>query len=138
MTRELRDPIRIATVRATGLRYIVQRIDFRDQVAFCRGEVVACQGVRTQHGPDVQLKLADVAVTSTMKTEELADALFEQGARAAVAALRPGCVLVVSAGRGDSEQVARTAREAAEASGCSSETRQGRTVTRVSVRKPRT
>ena len=57
---EPRDPIRLVTVKATGRRYILKQIDFRDKVIFCRDEVVKAEGLRTQHG-DAPVPLAEVA-----------------------------------------------------------------------------
>ena len=93
---EPRDPIRLVTVKATGRRYILKQIDFRDKVIFCRGEVVKAEGLRTQHGPDQCLQLADVTVSSELKTQGLVNALFEQSVEVARAALVPGRFLEVT------------------------------------------
>lgn len=95
-TPEPRDPIRIATVKATGRRYILKQIDFRDQVAHCRGEVIKAEGLSTTHGPDQCIPLADITFAPAAKTQELVNALFEQSVQVARAALKPGHTLQVT------------------------------------------
>jgi hypothetical protein len=69
---------RIATVKATGARYLVQSLDFRANQAFCWGEVVWAQGSRTKHEESKRFALCDVEIAPVDKTPELCAELFEQ------------------------------------------------------------
>lgn len=69
---------RIATVKATGLRYVVQSLDFRANVAFCWGEVVWAQGGRWKHEESKRFPLAEVEIATVTRTAELGAELFEQ------------------------------------------------------------
>jgi hypothetical protein len=71
--------VRVATVKATGEKFIVNALDFKANVARCWGQVVACAGARTTHeagGP--VFALADVSVETLPRTNALAVALFQQ------------------------------------------------------------
>jgi hypothetical protein len=82
--------VRIATVKATGRFYVLCQLDFRDQLAFCRGEVTRTEGLRTWHAADQQLPLADVEISTVQLTVELVNRMFAQAAAAAIQAMRPG------------------------------------------------
>jgi hypothetical protein len=74
--------VRIATVKATGERFVVNSLDFKANTARCWGQVVACAGARTTHeagGP--VFALSDVSVESVARTNALAIKLFEQTMR---------------------------------------------------------
>ncbi len=70
--------VRIATVKATNARYIVQSLDFRANVARCWGEVVKFSGVTAKHGESKSFKLDAVEVAMVPRTPELMSDLFEQ------------------------------------------------------------
>jgi hypothetical protein len=53
---------RIATVKATGKKYLVQYIDFRANKVVCWGEVTKRVGLRTWHGPNKVWMLEAVEV----------------------------------------------------------------------------
>ncbi|MGD9749435.1 MAG: hypothetical protein AB7W59_00405 [Acidimicrobiia bacterium] len=69
---------RIATVKATGARYIVQSLDFKSDLAFCWGEVVWVQGTRTKHEESKRFPLAEVEIATVERTPALCVELFEQ------------------------------------------------------------
>lgn len=69
---------RIATEKATGFRYRVQRIDLRADEVWCWGEVLSRRGAATKHGPSKSFPRSAVDVTETTWTEDLAKALFDQ------------------------------------------------------------
>lgn len=69
---------RIATVKATGKKYIVQFIDFRANKVVCWGEVELRTGLRTKHGPNKAFLLEAVEIKEEPKTEALVQALVDQ------------------------------------------------------------
>jgi len=75
-----RRTVRIATVRATGRRYVVAHIDFTndDGVAVCYGDVVSGRGGRWRHGETFRFSTDDVAVATVPRTDALFHELFEQ------------------------------------------------------------
>lgn len=81
--------IRIATVRATGDRYIVQRLTIPTTgpaLVHCWGEVMRYTGLKTQHGVSRTFTAAEVDVVDAAKTPALLASLFDQAVRAAKAA----------------------------------------------------
>lgn len=89
---------RLATVRATGRRYIVARLHLpaggpaRVQ---CWGEVTRAHGCRTTHGATLVFDRADVDIADAEKTPALVHALFLQN----VEAVRATGVNVTLSGR---------------------------------------
>jgi len=53
---------RIATVKATGKKYLVSFIDFRANKVVCWGEVTKRKGLRTWHGPNKAWMLEAVEI----------------------------------------------------------------------------
>lgn len=70
--------IRIATVTATGHRFLVNSIDFRSEKALLWGQVTAARGVNTTHEKAFYVALAEVTITEEPKTEQLVRALWLQ------------------------------------------------------------
>jgi len=80
-----RRTVRIATVRATGRRYVVAHIDFSTDdagVAVCYGDVVSGRGGHWKHGGTLRFPVADVAVATVPRTDGLFCELFEQSVAA--------------------------------------------------------
>lgn len=78
-----RREFRLATVRATGQRYAVVRIDFGTNRVYCLGEVVRYRGTQTTHAAlEKRFELAAVGIEVVAKTEALVLELFAQGVRA--------------------------------------------------------
>jgi hypothetical protein len=82
--------IRLATETATGNRYIVVALDFRANVAHCRGELVSYTGLRTRHAAERSFPLDAVQIADASKTPALVEALYQQARRAANAGQLPG------------------------------------------------
>jgi hypothetical protein len=95
------DTLRLATVKATGDRYIVTRIDFTDGVVYCFGEVVGAQGAQVKEwGTDAgHLMLADVTISKRRRTPKLITALWKQGCTN-IAKARGCTVAYIPDGRG--------------------------------------
>ena len=71
--------IRLATVKSTGKKYVVNFLDFRANKVFCHGEVSkALQNGATTHGAGVSFPMTDVVLAEVPKTWELVDELFMQ------------------------------------------------------------
>jgi hypothetical protein len=72
--------VRLATVRATGRRYVVAYMDFNADpaVAVCYGDVVRGRGLRWTHGETIRFPVADVDVAEVPRTDALFLELFEQ------------------------------------------------------------
>lgn len=75
--------VRIATVKATGLRYIVSRMYFpknpnEKAKAYCWGEVVAYRGTQAKHEKSKIFIAEAVDVVEVERTEALMLELFEQ------------------------------------------------------------
>ena len=71
--------VRIATVKATGKKYIVQFIDFRANKAVCWGEVVTFRGTGTRHeGTKAWLLEAVEIGAEEPKTQAIVSCLFDQ------------------------------------------------------------
>jgi hypothetical protein len=75
--------IRIATVKSTGRRYIVQQLCFRTNRVHCAGEVVRVHNLQTTHSASHAFAMGDVVVSETTKTQDLVLELFEQARAAA-------------------------------------------------------
>ena len=75
--------LRIATLANTGDEYIVLRIDFRDQLVFCVGEILATDGNRVRKvGAGKSFALADVVLRGNVcRNEPLLGKLFRQAVR---------------------------------------------------------
>jgi hypothetical protein len=70
---------RIATVKATGKKYIVNYIDFRANKVVCWGEVTKRVGLKTWHGPNKVLLLDAVEIgPEQVKDEALMQELVDQ------------------------------------------------------------
>ncbi len=76
------DKTRIATVKATGKRYIVNQLDFRANKAHVWGEVTAVvpkgRVLQTRHDGQKTFLLDAVDITEVPRTRELLEALFNQ------------------------------------------------------------
>lgn len=74
--------IRIATVKATGVRYIVQQLSIPKPGevgrVHCWGEVVAHRGGETRHSGNKTFLADAVTVTEVAKTHALVEGLFQQ------------------------------------------------------------
>jgi hypothetical protein len=75
--------VRVATVRATGRRYIVLLLSFAKRpgdvdTALCYGQVTAFRGVQTEHAPRLSIPLADVEISEVPKTHQLCQELFDE------------------------------------------------------------
>jgi hypothetical protein len=71
--------IRLATVKSTGKKYIVNFLDFRANKVICHGDVSkATQFGATTHTGAVTFPLADVVLAEVVKTMDLVDELFMQ------------------------------------------------------------
>lgn len=70
---------RIATVKATGKKYLVSYIDFRANKVVCHGEVTRHRGLQTWHDGTKAflLDVVDIAPEAP-KTPELVRQLWEQ------------------------------------------------------------
>lgn len=81
-------PIRIATVKATGERYVVINIDFQQDIVHCWGETHRVhsrgQAVRTRHEGKRRFPLLDVDIKTVSRAQyaEIAHELFQQAVRA--------------------------------------------------------
>ena len=78
--------VRIATVQATGDRYLVSRlylptVTTEPAKAFCWGEVESTKGRSTKHGERKVFLLDAVEVDEVVKDEELVHQLWMQGIR---------------------------------------------------------
>ncbi len=70
---------RIATVKATGKKYLVNYIDFRANKVVCWGEVTRTKGLRTWHGPNKAYLLDAVEISKEQpKDQAFVDSLFFQ------------------------------------------------------------
>lgn len=70
---------RIATVKATGKRYIVQFIDFRANKVVCWGELTSHRGLSSKHEGTKAFMLDFVEIApEAPKTEALMAQLFQQ------------------------------------------------------------
>lgn len=80
--------IRIATVKATGERYVVQQIDFRSNKVHCWGELISFSGerggsaFRKTHAGSKAFLADAVTVTEVEQSEALVKELFAQAKRA--------------------------------------------------------
>ena len=75
--------LRLATVNATGDEYIVLRMDFRDGVVYCMGEVVATEGARVckTNGPKTFALDAVTIARNVRRNTTLLGRLFRQAVR---------------------------------------------------------
>jgi len=85
------DPeFRVATVKATGRRYIVQRLylptDGQPSKCFCWGELTSYRGLDSKHETSKVFLLEEVSVALTPKTIGLMEELFLQNIEALRAA----------------------------------------------------
>ncbi len=70
---------RIATVKATGKKYLVSFIDFRSNKVTCWGEVTKRKGLQTWHGPNKVYLLEAVEIgPERAKDEAFVSELVEQ------------------------------------------------------------
>jgi hypothetical protein len=87
MTTPTNGRVRIATVKKTGARYIVQQCEFkqgdlRAGIVHCWGEVAEVRGTETQHHARARVfSVHDVELTLEHKTHALCVELLKQGAR---------------------------------------------------------
>lgn len=71
--------MRIATVRATGSRYVVQQVDFKTNTVYCWGEVTAVKrGTAATHDASKKFPLAEVTLSEVKRTNAFLIELFEQ------------------------------------------------------------
>lgn len=70
--------VRIATVKATGQRFLVQQLSLDTGRAHCWGHVTSFKGRSTKHTASKHFVLDTVEVTEAPMTEGLAAELFEQ------------------------------------------------------------
>lgn len=73
--------IRIATVKASGDRYVVQQVDFRTEKVHVWGEVTSCKNLSMKHAGSLHFFVHDVTITEVDRTQELVFQLFDQNAR---------------------------------------------------------
>lgn len=70
---------RIATVKATGKKYLVNYIDFRTNKVVCWGEVTKRVGLKTWHGPNMVFLLEAVEIgPERAKDDAFVAELFDQ------------------------------------------------------------
>lgn len=70
---------RIATVKATGKKYLVNYIDFRTNKVVCWGEVTKAKGLKTWHEPNKVFLLDAVEISPEQpKDQAFVDSLFYQ------------------------------------------------------------
>lgn len=84
--------VRIAKVKATGQRYIVQQLDFRSDQAHCWGEVLVAdsrKGLRHEGSKSFGLNQVEIS-KDTLLTQALMDELFEQSVQAHKADIEAG------------------------------------------------
>lgn len=88
--------VRIAKVKSTGQRYVVQQLDFRADVAHCWGEVTVVDSRKgTKHEGSVQFPLTSVEVSKDQPmTQALMDELFAQAVKAKSADIESGKLVV--------------------------------------------
>lgn len=70
--------IRIATVKATGKKYIVSFVDFRANKVTCWGELASRTGLSTKHNGTKSFMLEYVDLAEVPKTDALLQALTQQ------------------------------------------------------------
>ena len=74
--------IRVATVKATGKRFVVQQLEFsKNPKAHCWGNLVEYKGLSSKHDPSISFDLKDVEISEVPRTIQLLDALFQQTAQ---------------------------------------------------------
>lgn len=79
--------IRIATVNATGMKYIVQQLSFgTNPKAHCWGEVVSFKNCATKHEESKTFLLSAVTVVEIERTGLLIEELFGQTLKGRIAA----------------------------------------------------
>ena len=91
---------RIATVRATGKRYVVQQLDFRTNRAHCWGELMAFDTKKNYRHFEGALSfdLGEVTIAKDVQlTQKLLDELFDQSVEAHKADVESGKMAVRSA-----------------------------------------
>lgn len=83
---------RIATVTATGARYVVIALDFTTDKAMCFGELVSFRGQKRRYNGRQTFPLADVSIeyVSSVPADELLDQAIA-ARRAAGAVVRVSC-----------------------------------------------
>jgi hypothetical protein len=97
--------IRIAKVKATGARYVVQRLDFgKAPKALVWGEVVAMRGTQTKHAGSKQFALSEVEVVNATKTETLVAELFQQAFDACLRGEVPGYTVANAKRRAEAQR----------------------------------
>lgn len=90
MANTVSNSVRLATVKATGERYIVTSVDFGSGKVYCRGELVRARGLSTTHAAARCFTVAAVELATVEKTDALVGALFAQAKSAARAGRIPG------------------------------------------------
>ena len=70
--------IRVATVKATGKKYIVSFVDFRANKVTCWGEIVSRTGASTKHDGTKSFMLDAVEIAEVPKTDALLRELTQQ------------------------------------------------------------
>ena len=74
--------VRIATVKATGERFIVQRLyiaaDAKDSKCFTWGQLTSYKGLASKHAPSKTFLLSAVEIKEVRKTPALLAELMEQ------------------------------------------------------------
>lgn len=91
---------RIATVKATGKKYVVQQLDFRTNQAHCWGELMSFDTKKNFRTFEGALKFPIEAVTITkdvVLTQAILDELFAQSLEAHKEAIESGKFNVHSA-----------------------------------------
>ncbi len=70
---------RIATVKVTGKKYLVNYLDFRTNKAICWGEVTKIEGLKTWHDKPEKFSLNEVELgPEQVKTSAFLSQLFQQ------------------------------------------------------------
>lgn len=76
---------RIATVKETGKRYIINRINFNTDMVYCYGELVSFKGLKRKHAHEKSFPLEAVDIEPARINEALLSNLFDQAIDAAEA-----------------------------------------------------
>ena len=71
--------IRVATVKATGKKFIVQQLEFsKNPKAHCWGNLLEYKGLSSKHEGSISFAMKDVEISEVPRTIQLLDAMFMQ------------------------------------------------------------
>lgn len=93
---------RIATVKKTGSRYIVQQLDFRTGKCYCWGELMGFDTKKgSKHESSLSFPIEQVSIQNDVVVDlKLYDELFEQSKRAHAADIESGALVQTGHKRG--------------------------------------